>query len=41
MFIDMLKILGWVLGVAILVALWVIPNPVGKIVEIWQFFRGD
>jgi len=41
MFIDMLKILGWVLGVAILVALWVIPNPVGKIVEIWHFFRGD
>ncbi len=41
MVIDTLKVIGYVLGVAILVALWVVPNPIGKIVEIWRFFRGE
>jgi len=37
---DPLKAVGGVLGIAIPVALWVIPNPIGKIAEIWRFFRG-
>jgi len=40
-FVDMLKAVGGVLGIVILVALWVIPNPIGRIAEIWRFFRGD
>jgi len=38
---EMLKGVGFALGVVVLVALWVVPDPVGKIVEIWRFFRGD
>jgi hypothetical protein len=28
-------------GIVILVALWVVPDPVGKIITLWRFFRGD
>jgi hypothetical protein len=38
---EVLKGVGYALGVMILVVLMVVPNPVGKIVEIWRFFRGD
>jgi len=41
MFIEALKGAGYALGIIILVALWLVPNPIGKIVEIWRFFRGD
>jgi hypothetical protein len=40
-FIETLKGFGYALGVVILVALWLVPDPIGKIVEIWRFFRGD
>jgi hypothetical protein len=33
--------LGYALFVIGLVAFWPIPDPIGKIAEIWRFFRGD
>jgi hypothetical protein len=41
-FIDMLiEVLKYTLIPFVLVALWLIPDPIGKIVEVWRFFRGD
>jgi hypothetical protein len=36
----MLKLIGLVLGAIILYAVWAVPDPMGKIAEIWRFFRG-
>jgi hypothetical protein len=41
MLMEMLKGFGCALVVIALVGLWLVPNPIGKIVEIWRFFRGD
>lgn len=38
---GMLKLIGWVLGAMVLIALWADPDPIGKIREIWAFFRGS
>jgi hypothetical protein len=40
-FAEILKGFGFVLMIGVLVALWVVPDPIGKIVEIWRFFRGE
>jgi hypothetical protein len=37
----MLKGAAYTVGIILLMALWLVPNPVGKIVEVWRFFRGD
>jgi hypothetical protein len=37
----MSKGFGYAIGAGFLVALWVVPDPVGKIVLVWRFFRGD
>jgi len=29
------------IGIVILIALWVFPDPIGKIITLWRFFRGD
>ena len=41
MFLDILKDAGFALAIIFAVALWLVPNPTGKIVELWRFFRGD
>jgi hypothetical protein len=41
MVIGILKDVGKVILVILLIAGMVIPDPIGKIVEIWRFFRGD
>jgi hypothetical protein len=41
MFIGILKIVGEMLGIIALVAFLIIPDPIGKIVEVWHFFRAD
>jgi hypothetical protein len=41
MFVDALKGIGYALGVIILLALWLVPDPIGKIVTLWRFFRGE
>ena len=41
MLLEFIKGLGWALAIMAMVALWVVPDPLGKIVEIWRFFRGD
>jgi hypothetical protein len=38
---EILKGVGYAPGVIVLLALWLVPDPIGKIVEIWRFFRGD
>jgi hypothetical protein len=38
---EMLKDVGYALGVVVLLALWLVPDPIRKVVEIWRFFRGD
>jgi hypothetical protein len=35
-----LKVIGWALLALVAIALWAVPNPVGKVVEFWNFFRG-
>jgi hypothetical protein len=32
---------AFALAIIFAVALWLVPNPIGKIVELWRFFRGD
>jgi hypothetical protein len=39
-FLDILKGAGFALAIIFAVALWLVPNPIGKIVELWRFFRG-
>jgi hypothetical protein len=29
------------IGILIVVALWVVPDPIGTIITLWRFFRGD
>src|ERR1700735_91616 len=40
-FLDILKGAGFALAVIFAAALWLVPNPIGKMVELWRFFRGD
>jgi hypothetical protein len=41
MFIELLKAVAWTLGIIIALMLWLVPDPIGKIIEIWRFFRGE
>jgi hypothetical protein len=41
MLLDIFKGIGMGVVVASLVALWVVPNPIGKILEFWRFWRGE
>ena len=41
MFLDILKGAGFALAVIFALVLWLVPNPIGKIIEIWRFFRGE
>jgi len=36
---DFIKLIGLIIAILALVALWVIPDPIGKIVEFWKFWR--
>jgi hypothetical protein len=41
MLMEIVKGFGYALVVIAFVGLWLVPDPIGKIVEIWRFFRGD
>jgi hypothetical protein len=41
MFLDILKGAGFALVIIFIVALWVVPNPIGKVAEFWRFWRGE
>jgi hypothetical protein len=40
-FLDILKNTGFALAIIFAVALWLVPNPIGKIVEPGRSSRGD
>jgi hypothetical protein len=31
----------YAIGIVALIALWVVPDPIGKIITLWKFFRGE
>lgn len=41
MLLEFMKGLGFAFLIALLVALWVVPDPIGKIVTFWRFWRGE
>jgi len=42
LFLDIPKGSGFALAIIFAVALWLVPNPIAKIVELWRiFFCGD
>jgi len=41
MFFGMLKGAGLAIAIVLAVALWVVPNPIGKVVQFWRFWRGE
>jgi hypothetical protein len=38
---EALKGLLYGIGIMIVIALWIVPDPIGKIITLWRFFRGD
>jgi hypothetical protein len=40
-FMEALKGIVYAIGVIAFFAMWLVPDPLGKIVMLWRFFRGD
>jgi len=41
MLLEIFKGIGMGVVIVFLLALWVVPNPVGKILDFWRFWRGE
>ena len=41
MLLEAIKGVGIAVGMVIGVALWVVPDPLGKALKLWRFWRGN